>query len=273
MRARRAGPLAAGALVGERHGAVAAIQSTSVHVLLDEGPLISVLADASPLHAWAIVLPVVPAAFRLLNENDAVLHRDGVLTMGPIRIEMEDAEVPDLRLDRRPRELKPERVAALARLLPERVGAPGAFDGEIDSALERFRQGGESAALAAVLGVGEGLTPSGDDVLTGVLAGLDAAHRIGPEPGIQRDRLVAVLSSCPARTTRLSAQLLAAAATGRYPEPVLDVLEAIAPREILRGQLEHTVRDLVSVGHTTGSDVLRGIVAALERVTGAPTGA
>ncbi len=267
MRARRAGPLAAGALVGVRHGAVVAVQSGSAHVLLDDGPLIGILPDHAPLHPWAIVLPIAPAAFKLLTQGESVRHEEGVLRLGPISVELKDADVPDLRLDRRPRELPAERVAMLARLQPERVGDAGPFDGELDPALERFRAGGESAALATVLGVGGGLTPSGDDILIGVLAALDAAHRLGPEPGIQRDRLVTVLSSCAQRTTRLSAQLLAAAATGRYAEPVLDVLEALAPREMLRGALEHAVRDLLAVGHRSGSDTLRGMVAAFERVT------
>jgi hypothetical protein len=270
MRARRAGPLAAGALVGDRRGAVVSVHARAVHVLLDGGPLLVLLPDWTPLHPWAVVLALDAAAFGLLAEGEPVRLAHGVLEAGPLTIELQSMDVPELKLDRRARPLVAERVRALARLQPERDVTPGPFDATLDPALERFRLGGESTALAAVLGVGEGLTPSGDDLLTGVLAGLDAAHRVGPEAGIQRERLIAVLGTSPSSTTRLSAQLLAAAAAGLYSEPVLEVLEALETEPPVRGALEHAVQDLLAVGHRTGADTLRGIVAALERVTREP---
>jgi hypothetical protein len=244
MRARRAGALAAASLGGERSGRVASIHERAVNLLLDDGPLVALLPEGSPLHPWAIELevPAVPAGLR---EGDAV------------RVTLEGAVVEELRLRARPSAVAPDAVRTLAALLPE-PEAGGPFEPALAAALASYRDCGDPAVLAVLVGVGEGLTPSGDDLLVGALAALDA---LGDDAA--RQRLASALTGCAVRTTRLAAQMIEAARDGRHAEPVLGVLEALAG-STSREPLEVAAAALLAVGHRSGADTLRGIVAVLE---------
>jgi hypothetical protein len=266
MSARRAGPLAAEALMGERRGFVASVHARAVNLVLDDGPLVAFLPADSPVHPWAVAVPLARRDLARIVEGAPVRVSEGVVEAGALRIELAGLEVVDLRLRRRLRALP-----AAARLLARHAAMPppgGPFEPALATALERFRAGGEIRRLAALVGVGEGLTPSGDDVLVGVLAGLDAAREVSGDAAALRERLCAGLERGTSRTTRLAAQMLDAAAAGLYAEPVLAVLETLAlPRPGAKA-LERTVAALLDVGHRSGADTLRGISVALERVAG-----
>jgi hypothetical protein len=116
-----------------------------------------------------------------------------------------------------------------------------------------------AAAAARLLGSGPGLTPSGDDVLAGFLAG---AFAFGLDAAALR-QAIAVLA--PARTTALSAALLWHAARGEC----IDELAAVAA--VLTGQPQgrpdepgRAVGRLLSVGHTSGAALALGLVIAAE---------
>jgi hypothetical protein len=266
MRASRAGPLAADALASDRRGRVVSVHARAVNLLFGEGPLVALLPADAPLHPWALSVALDPVAFAWLAEGDAATSSADVLEVGPLRIELEDVPVADLRLTRRPEALPRRRVRALARLARP-AAAEDPFQEVLDSTLEKFQAGGKAGELAAIVGVGGGLTPSGDDLIVGVLAGLDAAHWLSREAPALRQDVVVALGGCVARTTRLSAQMLAAAAARLYAEPVLGVLEALCDGDAAPSVLEQTVDSLLAVGHRSGTDTLCGIVAALGRVS------
>ena len=71
------------------------------------------------------------------------------------------------------------------------------------------------------------------------------------------------------RTTRLAAQAIEAALEGRHAEPLLGVLEALAAGAP-PARLEAAATALLAVGHRSGADALRGVVAVLARARGAP---
>jgi hypothetical protein len=266
MSARRAGPFAAEALMGDRRGFVASVHARALNLLLDDGRLVAFLPAESPLHPWAVAVPLLVRDVARVAEGAPLRVSQGVVDAGTLKIELAGLEVVDLRLKRRLRALP-----AAARALARHAGAPlpaGPFEPALAAALARFRQDGEVRALTALVGVGEGLTPSGDDVLVGVLAGLDAAREVSGDAAALRERLCAGLERGTSRTTRLAAQMLDAAAAGFYAEPVLGLLETLAlPRPGAKA-LERAVADLLAVGHRSGADTLRGIEAALERVHG-----
>ena len=118
-----------------------------------------------------------------------------------------------------------------------------------------------SATVAArLLGSGPGLTPSGDDVLAGFLAGAVAF-------GLDAARLrQAIADLAPARTTALSAALLWHAARGEC----IDELGAVA--DVLTGQRSdnsgHALSRLLSIGHTSGAALALGLVIAAESAVG-----
>jgi hypothetical protein len=105
-----------------------------------------------------------------------------------------------------------------------------------------------------LLGVGPGLTPAGDDVLAGLLVGLwSFSQRAEP-------LRLAVLASL-ARTTDLSAALLRCAARGESIPQVNQLLRTMSG-SAQQGQLDRALDDLVRVGHTSGTALAIGILAA-----------
>jgi hypothetical protein len=115
-------------------------------------------------------------------------------------------------------------------------------------AIERWLVGHSlDAAADGLIGLGPGLTPSGDDYLGGVLVGLHAVRRISHAESLWRwlePRLAG-------RTSELSAAHLAAAAAGEAHEALHAVLNG-APSAQLDG-----------VGHCSGWDAFAGAMAVL----------
>ena len=97
-----------------------------------------------------------------------------------------------------------------------------------------------------LLGLGPGLTPSGDDVLAGYVLGRRAFGR--PVPVL--DRLE--------RTTALSAALLEYAAAGLTVPEVAAVIAGLGAAR----SLEPAVDALVRIGHTSGAALATGIMVA-----------
>lgn len=122
-----------------------------------------------------------------------------------------------------------------------------------------------TAAAERLLGLGEGLTPSGDDVLTGVA--FVAAH-----PGFGLSALLSPLRAAAAtadrRTTQLSEVTLHAALNGRARRRMHDLLDAVIAGDepALRAAVAHTAE----IGHTSGFDILTGIRLGVELAHAAP---
>lgn len=112
-------------------------------------------------------------------------------------------------------------------------------------------------ALAAVIGLGPGLTPSGDDAVAGALLTL---HGLGLGSG-----LATAVIALADRTTALSASLLAAAADGfAVPEVVAFVTAVLGGDEERVAGTRHTVE---SIGHWSGRDLIAGVATALACVS------
>jgi hypothetical protein len=108
----------------------------------------------------------------------------------------------------------------------------------------------------ALIGLGPGLTPSGDDLIAGALIALRAfLHQEAAE------RLAAwALSLAATRTGAISRAHLAAAAAGEGVEPLHRVLAAIcAAAEV---DLERELDAVDQIGHCSGWDALAGVALA-----------
>jgi len=123
-------------------------------------------------------------------------------------------------------------------------------------ALGRWLAGNALGLEAAqLIGLGPGLTPSGDDYLGGVLVALRWVGR-----GAHADSLWRWLEPrLPARTSTISAAHLAAAARGEVHEVLHDLLTDLAAWET--PDLLPSLSRLDALGHTSGWDTLAGIVA------------
>jgi hypothetical protein len=112
---------------------------------------------------------------------------------------------------------------------------------------------------AALLGAGSGLTPSGDDVLAGLLVG---AACFGLSSGPIRTE---VRRQAAAGTTDLSATLLAHAARGEALPQVSRLLRALADPD--RFDVDRALADLTGVGQSSGAALATGVLAAARIVT------
>ena len=123
-------------------------------------------------------------------------------------------------------------------------------------ALDRWLAGNALGSEAAqLIGLGPGLTPSGDDYLGGILVGLRWVGR-----GSQADSLWRWLEPRLAgRTGELSIAHLAAAASGEAHEALHGLLEDLSAWEA--PDLYPALARLDAVGHSSGWDTLAGIVA------------
>ena len=110
-----------------------------------------------------------------------------------------------------------------------------------------------------LIGLGTGLTPSGDDFLGGFLIGL---HAIG-DTGTARRLWKEIRADAGAATNPISWAFLSAAARGRgsasLHETVVAVMSGTDPVDPLAR--------LAQLGHSSGWDALVGSVTALERVS------
>jgi len=135
-----------------------------------------------------------------------------------------------------------------------RLAAPG-----IVAVAEWLARGGEGApdeAAASLLGLGPGLTPSGDDFLGGAMIALHALGR-----GAVAARLAGwVLPLATARTGAISAAHLACAAAGEASAALHDLLAALLTPGA--AGLAETVEALAALGHSSGWDMLAGAALA-----------
>jgi hypothetical protein len=115
----------------------------------------------------------------------------------------------------------------------------------------------EAAAelVRRLLGAGPGLTPAGDDVLAGLLVGLWSFGQ--PAESLR----LAVLAGLPAGTTDLSAALLRCAVRGESIPQVNQLLRILSGNAWQR-RLDDALDDLIRVGHTSGTALATGVLAA-----------
>jgi hypothetical protein len=133
------------------------------------------------------------------------------------------------------------------------IGAHNALSGHAQPALDALERwlvgnaiGNEAEQL---IGLGPGLTPSGDDYLGGMLVALRLTGRAMQAEGLWRW----LQPRLKARTSAISAAHLAAAAAGEAHEALHDVLNG-----------ELNLDALHAVGHTSGWDALAGAVTVLK---------
>jgi hypothetical protein len=154
----------------------------------------------------------------------------------------------------------PALPADLHAVVRDVTGALGT--GEVADAVELVRRG--------LLGRGPGLTPSGDDLLAGLIAGvasLGAALGVAGGALTRRvDELAdALVVVAPEATTAISATLLDHAARGEVAVPAAQLLHALTGDGPVAGALDR----LLTFGSSSGRDLAVGLLAAAELVVDA----
>jgi hypothetical protein len=148
------------------------------------------------------------------------------------------------------RGLKGRFAPALWALIDGQNAAPAWFI-LLDEALRTCDAATTHAACFALIGLGEGLTPSGDDVLVG----LSAALRGGGHPHAQEFAAVAA-HLAPGRTTDVATAFLIHAARGEYSQRIHSLIEALWTGH----ELEAAIAATLDWGGTSGADTLLGVL-------------
>ncbi|MFL6137121.1 MAG: DUF2877 domain-containing protein [Frankiaceae bacterium] len=123
-----------------------------------------------------------------------------------------------------------------------------------------------AGAVGALLGRGPGSTPAGDDVVAGALVTLRLLGAVlpgGGQPAVLTAVAERTVALAPARTTRLSAALLRHAAAGEPLGELADVLATVGAKR----PVGPAVATLLAVGHTSGSDLLTGLLLACDALS------
>jgi Protein of unknown function (DUF2877) len=156
-------------------------------------------------------------------------------------------------------------VASLARVYSAAEHRPGLDGHDAPAALAARCAAGDLASAVEVaeslVGLGPGLAPSGDSMISGLLLALrllGGATTGGTKAVWLADWLgAAVTCYAEQRTTALAATLLHCAARGQAAEEVSAVLRAFAGQK----PVEPAARRLLTAGRATGAELTWGLIA------------
>ncbi len=156
--------------------------------------------------------------------------------------------------------IRGERVSSSENILQEALWKGV---GALRSWLPRMRRGEKSRQAFPLIdtwliGLGPGLTPSGDDFWCGVMIAL---HALGWSDEVLGKMSGAILARAGERTNRISRAHLACAARGQGAGALHGALAAMGLADAER--LGSALRAVEKIGHTSGWDSLAGVVCVL----------
>jgi hypothetical protein len=117
-------------------------------------------------------------------------------------------------------------------------------------------------ALTALIGLGAGLTPSGDDLLVGFLAGLWCSVGEDAERLAFLAKLGEAVIALSTRTNDISRTYLLHAARGKVSSRLLALAEALSRGEE-SARLLAAAEAAMQTGHTSGMDAVTGLLAGM----------
>jgi uncharacterized protein DUF2877 len=237
-----------------RAGHVHSVFARSVNLAWHDGRLLA-LHGAGPLAAPFAAALSCTADLSRLEREAAVMRAGTIFRVGPLVIDASAGLSVDLAMP-----AARGAPGALGRWLPPQGGAAGGLGAAagrraraaLADAIERDDPPAFAAAAAGLVGLGEGLTPAGDDCLVGALAAL---HRFAPGAAVLgRASREALVRLADAGTTTVAREFVVHALDGTFAEPVLAVLTA-PDRDTARAASAALLR----MGATSGADTLAGI--------------
>ena len=294
---RSIGSAAARALADDEHGSVLAVFRRSLYVEMSNGRLACVgglLLGDGPLNARCDVPDGLSFDDGELEPGEDARTSGSVLLVGD-RFAFEIADA----MPWRPPPAPDPSSDTMERGLDRLCGAASAFSHDIGLGRlvldPAFHPNGENlvldraAAAVAVLmdwlhrlvddpvgvpdpagdaevliGLGGGLTPSGDDWVGGAMIALKTLGRAD----VARRVAGWVLPLAQARTGKISIAHLAAAAAGEGAAALHEAIRAICTDD--GPGLDTALRDIDAIGHTSGWDALAGAVVAISSCCASP---
>ena len=218
-----------------------------------------------------------------LRAGEPAACRDELLRFGPLTIDLRGArrwkcDLPSLQADltdpsvatawqsvwdalnARQVQLNAEIIAEDLFRSDETIRAGAAMRGLLDAT--RRTDPAAPASIRPLIGLGSGLTPSGDDLLVGYLAGLWCAVRNSRERTQFVTGLGETVIRLSQRTNAISRTYLTHAARGQVSSRLADLAEAICRGEN-SDRLLTAAESAMQVGHTSGMDAVTGLLIGL----------
>ena len=130
----------------------------------------------------------------------------------------------------------------------------------LDTAIRDNDRSGATAAARSLIGLGPGLTPSGDDALVGIEAALWGLG--APVAAF----LAGAVDDVEQRTTAVAATLLRHAAAGEFAERLHDLVGVLIGSD--DAAIPAAIERAVGWGATSGADCLVGVLLGLDAASG-----
>jgi hypothetical protein len=261
------------------NGVIHSVFDQACNIRVDDGRLLALLMPClgNVPHGARIAAPAGFGFARHLTVGGPVGCRADVLRMAGLSIDLGtakpwqaelaaagvDLQVPQVAqawraawrmLEQGHRRARNTHVALLSRTLDRRALC-------LARATRRLRVHEATQAVEGLIGCGPGLTPSGDDLIVGFLAGLWSTSDDPAQCTFRRALCVAVAAA--ARLTGdISRVYLTHASHGGFAEP-LATLAARIGDGVPVGEIERLTAAALRVGHTSGGDGVLGLLLGL----------
>lgn len=236
----------------------------------EEGILYTILSEEMDEGPMALQVNTANLSVLMIQPNDLVEGYAGRLNLGSVSVTLRDISVYELLVE--DYESSPWlsenllRVRAMLDDRKEKNQSPyekemsRVIKEKITSLKQAFLTENPDRILSSslsLIGLGPGLTPSGDDVLLGVLAILNMRNH----PYVQfRPLYEQVVESARLETNVLSYYGLRRAYEGFIRKDITDVTSAMLKKE----QIELELEGILKIGHSSGQDITEGILMMLE---------
>jgi hypothetical protein len=275
-----------------REGEIVSVHSRALNIRCRDGLLVSVVRDGSQMTSLSLTVPQ-------LFQNSEACHRS--LRCGePARLEQDLVVINGLCIDLRDGEpwdgmISSEGLEGLTLhklpLIKQALLSEGRKEGLLGiigssdtsdpflrrslSVLNRINFSGieqrRIRGLLALIGLGKGFTPSGDDFIAGILLGEEIMRglpRLGRKPcEIDKEEVRGGLS----KTNDAGRTLLHLALRGHFPCYLTETVKGAAGARSFE-QIRKAVSAAVMHGETSGTDALAGLVWYLGKSTQVPDG-
>jgi uncharacterized protein DUF2877 len=262
--------LRAGADVAERlraaphdAGRVHSVFERALNLDWHDGRLLMLQGPGPLLAPFAAALERLPRS-PALHSGQEVWRRGDTLTLDDISLELRGLATVDT--------IMPEAGTGPCPGLSA-LSAPSSAANGLSSAIGRRARSRLAEGVRArdpvafiegalgLIGLGEGLTPAGDDCLVGALAVL---HRFARSWLCARPEISATVGRAGAvATTTVAHEFVAHALAGRFADSLIDLLTAESADEVGRAAAQ-----LLRSGATSGADTLCGVHLAVAALTG-----
>lgn len=123
-------------------------------------------------------------------------------------------------------------------------------------------------AISSLIGVGTGLTPSGDDFITGMLSAFSAFPETFDEDIVEQVRNSVSLHL--QNTNEISMAFIKCALDNQFSVPVISLYQWLCSEnglpETRKSQSDEILQSFLAIGHSSGIDTLTGIWWSLENL-------